>query len=132
MLNVVAGLQIDPLGRRIEKAKPGVAVAADGIDVIVLLQLHDIAQGVKALQPAFHHVTDQNQNVIVGEVKLQQQTLQIGEIAVDIRNRQNAAALWKGHSVYSCFFHCQSNLTMLSEPGDYMRFSMVSTGVSTP
>ena len=69
-----------------------VAVAAQGVDRVGLLQLQHIAQGGQAVPPLFQQVAHDDQHVGGGKADLLQKPLQKGQVAVDVADGHDPAA----------------------------------------
>ena len=75
-----------------EAQHQSVAVAADGVQGVGFGQLHQAAQKGQTVPALFQHVAQQNKAVVGGEPDFVHQSLEKGQIAVDVADGDDAPA----------------------------------------
>ena len=95
-----------------EEIVPVVAVAQEHMGVAPAGQLHQDAQHAQALLPFFQKVPVDDQLVPVGKANLAQHALEIGDVAVDVRDHQEPPAGLRVPAENVRFHHRSSRLSV--------------------
>ena len=84
----VAGEGFQPVAVLMADRSPAVTVSHEGDGAALLTQRHDLMQSLEALCALFKKVAVEDQKIVVTEADLAEQTVEIGEVRVDVGDNQ--------------------------------------------